>query len=101
MMCPLCGILKYGIVREEVIYLKKSKKKRHGPDLEKYIRVERRYTTYREASRFYSIQYYRLVRLAKEADACWKIRKTVLVDLDKLDAYIENFKDGGNESWDI
>lgn len=83
-----------------MIYLAKAKKRRSGSDLEKYIRIERRYTTYREASRFYSIQYYRLVKLAKEADACWKIRKTVLVDLDKLDAYIENFKDGGNESWD-
>lgn len=77
-----------------MIYLEKAKKRRHGLDLEKYIRVEQRYTTYREASRFYSIQYYRLVSLAKEADACWKIRKTVLVDLDKLDEYIENFKDG-------
>lgn len=49
-----------------MIYLAKAKKRRSGPDLEKYIRIERRYTTYREASRFYSIQYYRLVKLAMD-----------------------------------
>ena len=32
-----------------MIYLAKAKKRRSGPDLEKYIRIERRYTTYREA----------------------------------------------------
>jgi len=31
-----------------------------------------------------------MVRIAKEANACWKIRKTVIVDLDKLEAYLEN-----------
>lgn len=30
-----------------------------------------------------------MVKLAREAKASWKIRKTVIVDLDKLDAYIE------------
>lgn len=83
--------------RKEVIGLGRPKKIKSGPKLDKYIRNERRYSTYREASRFYSIQYYTLVRLVKEANACWKIRKTVLVDLDKMDAYMEKFRDGGKE----
>lgn len=72
----------------------KAKKTRYGPDLDKYIREgkKRRYMTYRKASVFYSIPYFQLVRLAKEARACWKIRKTVLVDIDKMDMYIEKFR---------
>lgn len=73
----------------------KSRKTRYGPELDQFIKKEkiRRYATYHRATVLYSISYYTLVKLAKEADACWKIRKTVLVDLDKLDEYLENFKD--------
>lgn len=74
----------------------KSKKIRNGPDLEKHIRKKHRYATYLEASRLFSIPYYSLVRLAKEANACWKIRKTVIVDMDRLQEYIENFREGAN-----
>ena len=93
-----CGNFVANVKREEVITLENAKKSRCGPRLDQYIREgkERRYTSYRKASLFYSIPYYQLVRLAKEADACWKVRKTVIVDLDKLDVYMENFKDGGN-----
>ena len=35
------------------------------------------------------VPYYIMVKLAREANASWKIRKTVIVDLDKLDAKIE------------
>lgn len=78
--------------------MEKARKTRKGPNLDKYIREnkKRRYMTYRNACVFYSMPYYNLVRLAKEAGACWKIRKTVLVDLDKVDVYIEQFRDGGN-----
>lgn len=74
--------------------LTKAKKTRYGPNLDKYIKDEKRrsYMTYRKASVFYSIPYPQMVRLAKEADACWKIRKTVLVDADRLDIYLEKFR---------
>lgn len=77
----------------------KSKKTRCGPELDRYIKMEkvRRYTTYRRAAVFYSINYYQLVKLAKEANACWKIRKTVMVDMNKLDKYLENFRDREGE----
>lgn len=38
-----------------------------------------------------------MVRIAREAKACWKIRKTVIVDLDKLEAYLENNCKGKDE----
>ena len=41
--------------------------------------------------------YYQLVRLAKEANACWKIRKTVLVDLEKIEIYLETFRKGSDK----
>ena len=42
-------------------------------------------------NRYFSmwVPYYSMVKLAREANASWKIRKTVIVDLDKLDAKIE------------
>lgn len=80
-------------------FLAKAKKTRSGPELDCYIREdkERRYLTYRKASLFYSIPYYQLVRLAKEANACWKIRKTVLVDLEKIEIYLETFREGSDK----
>lgn len=47
----------------------KSKKIRNGPDLGKYIRKKHRYATYLDASRLFSIPYYSLIRMAKEANA--------------------------------
>ena len=38
-----------------------------------------------------------MVRIAKEARACWKIRKTVSVDLDKLENYLEKNCRGSEE----
>lgn len=60
--------------------------------MDKYIREEkkRRYTTYAKAASYLSLPYYSLVHLAKEANACWKIRKTTIVDLDKLENYLED-----------
>lgn len=72
----------------------KRKKIWEAPKLDKYIRKRKRYATYLEAARLFSMPYYAFVRLAKEANACWKIRKTVIVDLDILEDYIENFREG-------
>ena len=75
--------------------LAKAKKKRSiKPDLDQYIceRNEKRYMTYSQAALFYSLPYYGLVRLAKAAGASWKVRKTAIVDLDKLDLYLEELR---------
>jgi hypothetical protein len=80
-------------LRIEVTNKVKSKKKIDGPDLSKYLGDNaKRYVTYRQAAMIYSIPYYAFVKMAKEANSCWKIRKTVIVDLDKSDAYLETMK---------
>lgn len=73
-----------------------KKKKRIQVEVGKYIteKNRKRYMTYAQAAEFYSLPYYSLVRLAKEADACWKIRRTVIVDLDKVDHYLEELRIG-------
>ena len=39
-----------------------------------------------------------MVRIAREANASWKIRKTVIVDMDKLEAYLMNNCKGSEEA---
>ena len=78
----------------EVTNKVKSKKKKVGPDLDRYLgQNTKRYVTYGQAALIYSIPYYAFVNAAKEANACWKIRKTVIVDLDKFEAYVETMKE--------
>ena len=70
---------------------------RQGPDLERFVADrQRRFTTYKEGARIYSMSYYTFVRLAKDAGANIRIRKNVIIDLDVLDAYIEEELEGDN-----
>ena len=63
---------------------------RKGPDLDKYLEGRRRkYTTYAQGAKLYSMHYYAFVKLAKKAGANIKIKKKVLIDLDILERYIE------------
>ena len=63
---------------------------RKGPDLDKYLEGRRRrYTTYAQGAKLYSMHYYAFVRLAKEAGANIKIKKNVVIDLYILEGYIE------------
>ena len=63
---------------------------RKGPDLDKYLEGRRRkYTTYAQGAKLYSMHYYAFVKLAKEAGANIKIKKKVLIDLDILERHIE------------
>ena len=63
---------------------------RKGPDLDKYLEGRRRkYTTYAQGAKLYSMHYYAFVKLAKEAGANIKIKKKVLIDLDILERYVE------------
>ena len=65
------------------------------PDLEKYLGENRhRYSKYYEGSRLYSMNYYQFIKLVKESGAGTVIRKSVVVDLDALDAYLERTKEG-------
>ena len=67
---------------------------RKGPDLDKYLEGrKKRYTTYGLGAGMYSLNYYSFVKLCKEAGANIQIKKKVVVDLDILDAYLEEHID--------
>ena len=61
-------------------------------NLDKYLEGDKkRYLTYEEAARRYSMPYWTLVNLAKEAGAVRKVKRMVLVNTEKVDAFIESF----------
>lgn len=66
------------------------------PNLDKYlVGREHHYMTYQDGAREYSLPYWGFVNLAKEAEANITLRKTAIVDMDKLEKYIEkNYADG-------
>ena len=60
--------------------------KTSGPDLDMYLEGKRKgYVTYVQGASIYRMNYYTFVRLAKEAGANIRSRKTVVVDLDIFD----------------
>lgn len=66
-------------------------KKCRPPDLDKFIKPEWKhyYVSYAQGAKMYSLNYWPFVRLAKEAGASWALRKTAVVDLLILEAYME------------
>ena len=72
-----------------------------GPNLDKYVEnVRKRYVSYVQGAQIYSMNYYAFVRIAKEAGANIRRRKTVVVDLDIFDKYIESCKEDKEENTD-
>ena len=66
--------------------------KTKGPNLDMYLEGKnKRYVTYVQGASIYRMNYYTFVRLAKEAGANIRSRRTVVVDLDIFDAYIMSF----------
>ena len=85
------------VKRKGGVLVARAKKKRElKVNLEQYIKQEKKrsYMTYAKAAEFYSLPYYGMVRLAKAADANWKVRRTAIVDLDKVDFYLEELRKG-------
>lgn len=80
--------------KEETEKEKKTKRLREllkGPDLEKYVEAgQRRYASYAQGARLYSLNYYSFVKLAKQAGANIQIKKKVIVDLELVERYLEN-----------
>lgn len=64
--------------------------KTRAPDLDKYItpKNQHNFVNYGTGARMYSLNYWTFVRLCKEAGASFPLRRTALVDLTVLDAYI-------------
>lgn len=61
-----------------------------GPDLEKYLDGKgRRFVNYAQGAKIYRLPYWSFVRVAKEANSNYPIRKTCIVDLNILDQFLE------------
>ena len=59
-------------------------------NLDKYlVGREKTYINYATGAKMYSMPYWTFVSVAKEAKATWALRKTAIVDMDKLDAYLD------------
>ena len=52
----------------------------------------KRFVRYTEGAEMYSMGLSKFQELAKDAGACYKINRLVLVNLDVLDAYLETFR---------
>ncbi len=67
-----------------------AKSKAELPDLSKYMKGRKRhFVTYFEGAQLYGIPYYSFVRLAKEAQANYTLRKTAIVDNDAVEQYLK------------
>ena len=67
-----------------------QKKDISPPDLDKYLEGRKhRYVSYKDGAIMYSLPYWTFVNCAKAAKATWALRKTAMVDLDKLDKYLD------------
>ena len=51
----------------------------------------KRFVRYSEVSEMYSMSATKLMQLAKDAKACYKVNQLVLVNLDIIDEYLETF----------
>lgn len=59
------------------------------PNLDKYLAGgKHNYVNYSEGARMYRIPYYSFVRLAREAEAHYFMRKTAIVDVDLIEKYL-------------
>ena len=68
-----------------------KKKKKGRPDLEKYLDGKgRKFVDYAQGAKLYNLPYWSFVRVAKEADANYPIRKTAIVDLDILENFLKD-----------
>ena len=65
-----------------------------GPDLERFLEgKKRKFVTYAQGARIYSLNYYSFVKLAKVAKANIQIKKNVVIDLEAVEEYLENHLD--------
>ncbi|MCR5777820.1 MAG: hypothetical protein K6G84_10470 [Lachnospiraceae bacterium] len=65
-----------------------------GPDLERFVKDEyrRNFISYADGARMYGMKYWPFVRLVKRAEANIAVRRSVVVDMDILDRYLEQFR---------
>lgn len=73
------------------IELKNKDKNREA--IEQAKKLRRQFLRYKEAEVVYSIQHKKLMELANEAGAIYRIDATVLINREIFDAYLEKFRE--------
>lgn len=69
------------------------KRKKKPPDLEKFLPGEKRkYVTYETGAQTYKVGKWTFAEWAKNADAAFKWKKWMVVDLEILDEYLKREK---------
>ena len=54
--------------------------------------LKKRFVRYKEGADYYSISQTKFMQIAREANACYKIDKVVLVNCDIFEEYLETFR---------
>lgn len=63
-------------------------------DIEKNIACGRKkFVRYEEGAKLYSMGIHTFENLAKEAGAIYRVKRIVLVNTERLDEYLENFRE--------
>ena len=55
-------------------------------------RMKKKFVRYKEGAEFYSLGLNKFMRMAKEANATYKLDKVVLVNRDIFEEYLEGFR---------
>lgn len=80
--------------KEEFDLLNEEEETGELPDLDKYLEGRKGHlVNYSEGAKMYRIPYYSFVRLAREAEAHYCMRKTAIVDVDLIEKYLEEHPD--------
>lgn len=67
-----------------------AKYERNLPDLDKYLGKEQRnLVTYSQGAKLFGVPFYTFVRIAKDANATFTVKKKALADLDMVKAYLD------------
>lgn len=61
--------------------------------MESHFTNGKKFVKYEEGAAMYSMGIHAFIKLAKEAKAIYRIRRIVLVNMEIIDEYIENFRD--------
>lgn len=71
-----------------------GRKRAEVPELEKVLRYgKKKFVRYEEGAQIYSMGLHTFQDLAKEAGAIYRIRRVVLVNTERIDEYLENFRE--------
>lgn len=71
-----------------------SKKRKPIANLEELVgKRKKKFVRYDEGAALYSVGLHTFMDLAKEAKAIYRVKRMVLVNIDIIDAYLENFRE--------